>query len=49
MALKNIPLVITRVDTNSISSILKSLDLVGGKDVIGIRWMDEKDLTPLYS
>ncbi|MCC6018814.1 MAG: glycosyltransferase family 4 protein [Candidatus Verstraetearchaeota archaeon] len=46
---RNIPLVITRVNTNSISSILKSLDLVGGKDVIGIRWVDEKDLTPLYS
>jgi glycosyltransferase involved in cell wall biosynthesis len=46
---RNIPLIITRVDTNSISSILKSLDLVGDKDVIGIKWVDEKDLPLLYS
>jgi glycosyltransferase involved in cell wall biosynthesis len=47
----NTPLVITRIDTDSssIAHALSVLDLAGGKDVIGLKWVDEEDLPHLYS
>lgn len=45
----NLTLVVTRVDTSLISSDLERLGLEEGKDVIGIKWLDESDLASLYS
>ena len=43
------PLVATRISTKQIAQLLEELDLKEGKDVIGLEWIDGKDLPSLYA
>lgn len=45
----SMPLIVTRVEMKSVSNLLKTLDLEEGKDIIGLKWIDSKDLKSLYS
>lgn len=43
------PLIVTRVDMENVSDLLKELNLEESKDIIGLKWIDGKDLKYLYS